>query len=217
MKAKEYAKKQREMLNKKKGKAAPIEGKDSEVGKDSQIYKDIISANSMNGIVNIENNPNSKSMASINSLSKISMDKGAADRNKSNNVIIELSEENTSQTQSLLSKKPLPPRPKKEKVVQKEEKLSENPVIKTYQRIDQQELEKLGLGHKSELAKESSGFKSLHNHSMLQRFRSGKNFRAVDKYRSQLEMDHETKEKVKAMEDSWYRENVQTNEEREME
>jgi hypothetical protein len=98
LKAKEYAKKQREMLNKKKVRGAPIESKDSDVGKDSQIYKDIISANSMNGIVNIENNPNSKSMASINSLSKISMEKGVADRNKSNNVIIELSEENTSQT-----------------------------------------------------------------------------------------------------------------------
>jgi len=59
----------------------------------------------------------------------------------------------------------MPPRPKK--LVQKEEKLSENPVIKIYQRIDQQELEKLGLGHKSEVAKQSSGFKNLHNLSML--------------------------------------------------
>lgn len=96
--------------------------------------------------------------------------------------------------------------------------LSANPVIKIYQRIDQQELEKLGLGHKSEVTKESAGFKNLHNLSMLQRFRSGKNFRAVDKYRSQLvENDQETKANVKQMEDSWYRENVQTQEEREIE
>ena len=45
--------------------------------------------------------------------------------------------------------------------------LSANPVIKIYQRIDQQELEKLGLGHKSEVTKESAGFKNLHNLSML--------------------------------------------------
>ena len=63
-------------MNKKKTRGAPVENKESDVGKDSQIYKDIISANSMNGIVNIENNPNSKSMASIKSLSKISMERG---------------------------------------------------------------------------------------------------------------------------------------------
>ena len=50
-----------------------------------------------------------------------------------------------------------------------------------FQRIDQEELEKLGLGTKTEVSEDA--FTDLHEYSMLQRFRQGKDLSAVDKYK----------------------------------
>lgn len=55
--------------------------------------------------------------------------------------------------------------------------------MQTYYRIDQEELEKRNLGHKSELDLESGSLSDVFQFSMLQRFRKGKDFRAADKYK----------------------------------
>ena len=76
------------------------------------------------------------------------------------------------------------------------EKLSKNPVISLYQRVDQQELEKLGVfGHKSELDKDQGGLESMYKFSMLQRFRNNKNLKDVDRFQPK-----ENKEELKAKE-----------------
>lgn len=86
------------------------------------------------------------------------------------------------------------------------EKLSNNPVIAIYQRVDQQELEKLGcFGHKAELDKDQGGLKSMHQFSMLQRFRQNKSLKEVDKFKAR-----ENKEELKAKENEWWRNNAQT-------
>ena len=93
------------------------------------------------------------------------------------------------------------------------EKLSKNPVISLYQRVDQQELEKLGVfGHKSELDKDQGGLESMYKFSMLQRFRNNKNLKDVDRFRPK-----ENKEELKAKENEWWRNNAQTQEERDIE
>ena len=89
---------------------------------------------------------------------------------KKPDVIIELSEENVSQSNYSRYKK----------TDKKEDDPKE--VLGLYHRIDQEELEKRGLAHKSELNKEQGGLKSLHQFSMLQRFRSGKSYNAPDRY-----------------------------------
>ena len=55
--------------------------------------------------------------------------------------------------------------------------------MQVYYRVDQEELEKRGLGHKSELEKESGSLTNLHQFSMLQRFRQSKDFKAPDRYK----------------------------------
>lgn len=47
-------------------------------------------------------------------------------------------------------------------------------------RIDQELLEQLGVGNKQELGQEA--IPDLHNYTMLQRFRQGKDFKEIDKY-----------------------------------
>ena len=83
--------------------------------------------------------------------------------------------------------------------------------MQIYYRIDQQELEKKGLAHKSELCKEQGGLKSLHQFSMLQRFRQSKDFKAPDRFKSKTVNFEEVKEK----EGEWYRENAQTAQQKE--
>ena len=96
-------------------------------------------------------------------------------------VIPELSEENMSQSQaSSYIESNKPPKASMMKPVEKkvEKQLPMPPcpggfqnVMQVYYRIDQEELEKRGLGHKSELEKESGCLTNLHQFSMLQRFR----------------------------------------------
>lgn len=108
---------------------------------------------------------------------------------------------------------PMPPKPPVVVKKEPEEQLSTNPVIAIYQRVDQVELEKLGcFGHKSDLDKEQGGLEAMHRYSMLQRFRTGKNFKEVDKFKPK-----ENKEELKQKENEWWRNNAQTQEERELE
>jgi len=79
--------------------------------------------------------------------------------------------------------------------------------MQTYYRVDQEELEKRGMAHKSELSKESGGLNHMHKFSMLQRFRQNKDFKAPDRYRPKV-IDGETD--IKALEDQWYKNNAQT-------
>jgi hypothetical protein len=56
-------------------------------------------------------------------------------------------------------------------------------IMHTYYRIDQEELEKKSLGHKSELDHESGGLTDVYQFSMLQRFRRNCDFKAPDRYK----------------------------------
>lgn len=76
-----------------------------------------------------------------------------------------------------------------------------------YQQVDQQELEKLGLGHKSELDKEQGSLKAMHKFSMLQRFRGNKDLKAVDKYKPKAE-DTEDAAEIKEKENAFFKNNV---------
>lgn len=81
--------------------------------------------------------------------------------------------------------------------------------MQLYYRVDQEELEKRGLGHKSEFDKDS--IPQLQQFSLLQRFRKNKDLRAPDKFKSRLlETDNELKEK----EAQWWKDNVQTEEQK---
>lgn len=121
----------------------------------------------------------------ITEISKISKE------NKSNNIIVELSDEGSSQAPSIKPQRP--PISIKRKPEPEVEQLSTNPVIAVYQRVDQQEMEKLGcFGHKSELDKEQGGLTSMHKFSLLQRFRTGKNLKEVDRFKPR-----ENKEELK--------------------
>ena len=64
-----------------------------------------------------------------------------------NEIIMEESEENISQSINSLKKQ----KPPKSKKVEE----NENPLVQIYHRVDQKELEKLQLGHKSELKGDS--------------------------------------------------------------
>ena len=48
---------------------------------------------------------------------------------------------------------------------------------------DQEQLEKHGFGHKSEIESNEGALNCAYQFSMLQRFRDGRNFNAVDRYR----------------------------------
>ena len=103
--------------------------------------------------------------------------------------------------------------PQPVKKVPEVEKLSINHVISVYQRVDQLELEKLGcFGHKAELDKDQGGLNSMHQFSMLQRFRQNKSLKEVDKFKAR-----ENKEELKAKENEWWRNNAQTQEDRDHE
>ena len=52
-------------------------------------------------------------------------------------------------------------------------------------------MEKLGLGHKSELDQKNGSLNAMHKFSMLQRFRQNKDFKAVDKYKPKVERDEQ--------------------------
>jgi hypothetical protein len=88
-----------------------------------------------------------------------------------------------------------------------------NPKIAMYQRIDQKELEDLGMSHKSELNDDLGNLKSMHNFSMLQRFRQGRDFKAVDKYKPIADSQDDLNE-IKAKENEWWRSNVITEEQK---
>ena len=79
--------------------------------------------------------------------------------------------------------------------------------MQVYYRIDQEELENRGLGHKSELEKESGSLGNLHQFSMLQRFRKAKDFRAPDRYKPK---NQEEASQIKEQEAQWWRQNAQT-------
>lgn len=106
-----------------------------------------------------------------------------------------------------------PPVVHKKRAEPEVEQLSTNPVIAIYQRVDQLELEKLGcFGHKSELDKDQGGLESMQKFSLLQRFRQSKNLKEVDRFKPR-----ENKEELKQKENEWWRNNAQTQEEREVE
>jgi len=53
-----------------------------------------------------------------------------------------------------------------------------------YQRIDQEELEKIGVNNKQDVSEQA--LVDLHQYSMLQRFRNNKDFKGVDKYKPKM-------------------------------
>jgi len=61
-----------------------------------------------------------------------------------------------------------------------------------YKRIDQEELEKLELAHKSNVQEEKLG--ELHQFTLLQRFRHGKDLKAEDKFKSKKPVHPDNKE-----------------------
>jgi len=81
--------------------------------------------------------------------------------------------------------------------------------VAIYKRIDQEELEKLGLGHKSEIGTDSGSLKSVFEYSMLQRFRQNKNFRQIDKYKPKAATKEELLE-IKEREHDWWNQNAVT-------
>ena len=182
MKAKLYAQQTRKAVHVKVGAESQKGGtrgsQDSGVGKDSSLHqqfvKDMSSITQM-GILNIENE----------SLNRISPVKRDASQNLSTKIIEEVSEEDLSQSAASLKKerKPAfladqeqnynvgpgkPPIGKGIKAGGEEAAgKTQNPLLKIYQRIDQDQLEKHGLGHKSELESETGVLNSAYQFSML--------------------------------------------------
>ena len=70
-------------------------------------------------------------------------------------------------------------------------------------------MEKLGLGHKSELNKEQGSLSAMHKFTMLQRFRQNRDLRAVDKYKPKYS-NREEMDEIKDKENSWWKVNAQT-------
>lgn len=93
---------------------------------------------------------------------------------------------------------------------------NQNPLLKIYQRIDQDQLEKHGLGHKSEFESDSGILNSAYQFSMLQRFREGRNFHAIDRYKPK-NLEKEEQQAIRDRENQWIRENTVTDEQRELE
>ena len=72
------------------------------------------------------------------------------------------------------------------------------------------------MGHKSELNSDQGGLDSMHQYSMLQRFRANRDFKAVDKYKPKYTTPEEADE-VRSKENSWWRTNAVTEEQKEVE
>ena len=51
-----------------------------------------------------------------------------------------------------------------------------------YQRVDQEELEKLGVSHKSQV--DEGALPELRQYTLLQRLRQGRDLKAIDKYKT---------------------------------
>lgn len=182
------------------------------------------------GIVNIENE-------SMNKISPVKKD--SASHQLSSKIIEEVSEENHSQSATSIKKESKvrfsdleapanqknnaaaagrPPLNKIMKTADSEPKGQgqQNPLMKIYQRIDQEQLEKHGLGHKSELESDSQVLGAAHQFSMLQRFREGRSFQAVDRYKPK-NIEKEEQQAIRDRENQWIRENTVTDEQRELE
>lgn len=82
--------------------------------------------------------------------------------------------------------------------------------VTIYKRVDQEELERLELDHKSEFSFDDGSLQAVFRYTQLQRFRKGKNLKAVDKYKPEL--DEQKRKEVRDRENQWYRENVITEE-----
>jgi len=71
-------------------------------------------------------------------------------------------------------------RDKSSLIIDRQQEAKADNLREMYQRIDQEEIEKLGLGSKKELGEEA--ISGLHEYSLLQRFRQNKDLYAVDDY-----------------------------------
>mmetsp|Transcript_13089 Transcript_13089/g.20319 ORF Transcript_13089/g.20319 Transcript_13089/m.20319 type:complete len:157 (+) Transcript_13089:488-958(+) len=103
---------------------------------------------------------------------------------------------------------------KKDKVAAEErlfeqEEMKKNPLISLYKRVDQEQLEKVGLSHKSDINTEQGGLKSLYDYSMLQRFRGERAFFKVDTYKPAVATKEEA-DQLKEKERDWWKENAVT-------
>lgn len=83
-------------------------------------------------------------------------------------------------------------------------------LLKTYQRIDQNEMWAVKLGHKADMTLESGALQNAMQYSLVQRFRKGKDLRAVDK--SKPPVDEAERQELRDREAAWYRDNVLTDE-----
>lgn len=206
IKAKEYAKIQREHNFKSKN-SSRTSAHGSRVTGDqennspntgnTQHHRDIIQQNQ---IVNIESihAPGSTKPSKPPTSKPVTIEPKPSNQD----IIQELSEENVSMSNAseARQKRETTPANKQTKVLQ------------MYYRVDQEELEKRGLGHKSEFDKDQ--VPQLQQFSMLQRFRNGKDLKAPDRFKSKLlETDNELREK----EEMWWRTNVQTEEQKQEE
>ena len=72
-------------------------------------------------------------------------------------------------------------------------------------------MEKNGLGHKSELQIETGALKAAYQFSTLQRFRKGRDLRAIDRYKPNYENNEQLAE-IKEKENLWFRKNIITDE-----
>jgi hypothetical protein len=72
------------------------------------------------------------------------------------------------------------------------------------------------LCHKSELSRESGALKAAFQFSMVQRFRKGKDLKAIDKYKPKYENSEQLAE-IREKENAWLRENILTDEQKQVE
>ena len=70
--------------------------------------------------------------------------------------------------------------------------------------------------HKSELSRESGALKAAFQFSMVQRFRKGKDLKAIDKYKPKYENSEQLAE-IREKENAWLRENILTDEQKQVE
>ena len=66
------------------------------------------------------------------------------------------------------------------------------------------------MAHKSELKFEEGALQAAFKFTQLQRFRKGKDLKAADKYKPEL--DEQKRQEVRDRENRWYRDNVITEE-----
>ena len=180
---------------------------DTGLGAKSQMHKQIVEQANMTtmGILNIDASAemavSTQTRPNTTAGKLATMQPGVSDAG----VIQELSEENMSQSQSV----------KRKVNFEDGGRMHNDALLKTYQRVDNVEMLRSGLGHKADMSIESGALKSAMQYSLAQRFRRGKDLCAIDKTRPPV--DDQERQELRDRENQWYRDNILTDDQKAVE